>query len=126
MIWVELIILLACIVIGARLGGFALGATAGIGLIIFVFVLGAPPGGPPAAVLGMIIAVITALATTITPENAAAELAKTCTRPRALSRVLKAPNDPWKDLQVGLAPNWERTCPNSLEALPDGLSSPTP
>lgn len=63
MIWVELIILLACIVIGARLGGFALGATAGIGLIIFVFVLGAPPGGPPAAVLGMIIAVITALAT---------------------------------------------------------------
>ena len=63
MIWVELFILLACIVIGARLGGFALGATAGIGLIIFVFVLGAPPGGPPAAVLGMIIAVITALAT---------------------------------------------------------------
>lgn len=63
MIWVELIILLVCIVIGARLGGFALGATAGIGLIIFVFVLGAPPGGPPAAVLGMIIAVITALAT---------------------------------------------------------------
>ncbi|UCH83328.1 MAG: anaerobic C4-dicarboxylate transporter [Candidatus Latescibacterota bacterium] len=63
MIWVELVILLACIVVGARLGGIALGAVAGIGLIIFVFVLGAPPGGPPAVVLGMIIAVITALAT---------------------------------------------------------------
>jgi anaerobic C4-dicarboxylate transporter DcuA len=63
MIWVELVILLACIVVGARLGGIALGAVAGIGLIIFVFALGAPPGGPPAVVLGMIIAVITALAT---------------------------------------------------------------
>ncbi len=62
MFWLELVILLACIVVGARYGGIALGAVAGIGLIIFVFVLGAPPGGPPAAVLGMIIAVITALA----------------------------------------------------------------
>ena len=62
MIWLELVILLACIVVGARLGGIGLGAVAGIGLIIFVFVLGAPPGGPPGAVLGMIIAVVTALA----------------------------------------------------------------
>ena len=62
MIWIELAILLACIVIGARLGGIGLGAVAGIGLIIFVFILGAPPGGPTGAVLGMIIAVITALA----------------------------------------------------------------
>ena len=63
MIWIELIILLACIVIGARLGGIALGALAGIGLLIFVFLFGLPPGGPPQSVLGMIIAVITALAT---------------------------------------------------------------
>ena len=63
MIWIELLILLACIVIGARLGGIGLGAMAGIGLLIFVFVFGLPPGGPPGAVLGMIIAVITALAT---------------------------------------------------------------
>jgi anaerobic C4-dicarboxylate transporter DcuA len=63
MIWVELIILLACIVIGARLGGIALGTVAGIGLLIFVFLFGLPPGGPPQTVLGMIIAVITALAT---------------------------------------------------------------
>ena len=63
MIWIELIILLACIVIGARLGGIALGTVGGIGLLVFVFVFGLPPGGPPQSVLGMIIAVITALAT---------------------------------------------------------------
>src|SRR5499433_4521595 len=63
MIWIELAILLACILIGARLGGIALGTVAGLGLVIFVFVLGLPPGGPPGVVIGMIIAVITALAT---------------------------------------------------------------
>lgn len=63
MIWIELAILLACIVIGARLGGIALGTVAGIGLAIFVFFFALPPGGPPPGVLGMIIAVITALAT---------------------------------------------------------------
>lgn len=63
MIWLQLAILLACILVGARLGGIALGTVSGLGLLIFVFVLGLPPGGPPGAVLGMIIAVITALAT---------------------------------------------------------------
>jgi len=33
----------------------------GIGLLVFVLVLGMPPGSPPAVVLGMILAVITAL-----------------------------------------------------------------
>ncbi|HKE59917.1 MAG TPA: anaerobic C4-dicarboxylate transporter family protein [Pyrinomonadaceae bacterium] len=63
MLWLELLILLACIVIGARLGGIALGTVAGLGLVVFVFVLGMPSGGPPGVVIGMIIAVITALAT---------------------------------------------------------------
>ena len=62
MIWIELLILLGCILIGARLGGIALGTVAGIGLAIFVFIFALPPGGPPQGVLGMIIAVITALA----------------------------------------------------------------
>ena len=62
MIWIELCILLACILIGARLGGIALGTVAGIGLAIFVFGFAMPPGGPPGTVIGMIIAVITALA----------------------------------------------------------------
>jgi len=60
--WIELILLLACIVMGARLGGIGLGAAGGIGLVILVFGFGLPPGSPPATVLGMIIAVITALA----------------------------------------------------------------
>ncbi len=63
MIWIELLILLACIIVGARRGGIALGTVAGIGLFVFVFCFGLPPGGPPQTVLGMIIAVITALAT---------------------------------------------------------------
>jgi anaerobic C4-dicarboxylate transporter len=63
MIWIELCILLVCILIGARLGGIALGAVAGVGLAVFVFGLGSPPGGPPQVVIGMILAVITALAT---------------------------------------------------------------
>ena len=62
MIWIEFCILLACILVGARLGGLALGTVAGIGLAIFVFGFALPPGGPPGTVIGMIIAVITALA----------------------------------------------------------------
>jgi anaerobic C4-dicarboxylate transporter DcuA len=61
MLWVELGILIACIVVGARLGGIALGAVAGIGLVVFVFAFQMPPGTPPTVVLGMIIAVITGL-----------------------------------------------------------------
>ena len=57
----QLVLLLTCIVIGARLGGIALGTVSGIGLVIFVFIFGMPPGSPPATVLGMILAVITAL-----------------------------------------------------------------
>jgi anaerobic C4-dicarboxylate transporter DcuA len=60
---IELLVFFACILIGARLGGIALGTIAGIGLAIFVFIFALPPGGPPPGVLGMIIAVITALAT---------------------------------------------------------------
>jgi anaerobic C4-dicarboxylate transporter-like protein len=63
MIWIELAIFLACIIIGSRIGGIGMGVIAGIGLIIFVFVLGMPPGSPPVIVLGMILAVITALST---------------------------------------------------------------
>jgi anaerobic C4-dicarboxylate transporter DcuA len=61
MLFLELTVLLACIVIGARLGGIALGIMGGVGLAIFVFAFGMPPGSPPATVLGMILAVITAL-----------------------------------------------------------------
>lgn len=61
MLTVELAILLACIVLGSRLGGIGLGAVAGIGLAVFVFAFGMPPGSPPGTVLGMILAVISAV-----------------------------------------------------------------
>jgi anaerobic C4-dicarboxylate transporter DcuA len=57
----QLAILLAAIVLGARRGGMALGPMGGLGLFVFVFLIGLPPGGPPGTVLGMILAVITAL-----------------------------------------------------------------
>jgi anaerobic C4-dicarboxylate transporter DcuA len=60
--WLQLAILLGAIVLGARRGGMSLGPMGGVGLFVFVFLLGLPPGGPPGTVLGMILAVITALA----------------------------------------------------------------
>ena len=63
MIWLELLVVLICIFVGARLGGIALGTVAGIGLMVMVFLFGLPPGAPPRTVLGMILAVITAAAT---------------------------------------------------------------
>ncbi len=63
MLWIELIIFLAIIIIGARMGGIAMGTMAGIGLVIFIFVFKLPVGSPPIIVLGMILAVITALST---------------------------------------------------------------
>jgi anaerobic C4-dicarboxylate transporter DcuA len=63
MIWLELLIVLACIFVGARLGGIALGTIASVGLVALVFIFGLPPGMPPRTVLGMILAVITAAAT---------------------------------------------------------------
>jgi anaerobic C4-dicarboxylate transporter DcuA len=61
LVWIELAVLLASIVVGARLGGIGLGPMGGLGLLTFVFLFRLPPGNPPGTVLGMILAVITAL-----------------------------------------------------------------
>lgn len=47
MIWLEGLIILACIMIGARKNGVAMGFAGGIGLILLVFVFGLRPSSPP-------------------------------------------------------------------------------
>jgi anaerobic C4-dicarboxylate transporter DcuA len=61
LLWLELAVLPAAIVAGARLRGIGLGPMGGLGLFAFVFLFRLPPGSPPGNVLGMILAVITAL-----------------------------------------------------------------
>ena len=51
MIWLELLVILTAIFVGARLGGAALGTMAAIGLAILVFVFGLPPSSPPGQVI---------------------------------------------------------------------------
>ncbi len=63
MIWLELLVVLVCIFVGARLGGIALGTVAGIGLVVLIFAFGLHPGAPPRTVLGMILCVVTAAGT---------------------------------------------------------------
>lgn len=60
MFWVQFFILLACIFIGARLGGIGLGVMGGVGLAILTFGFGLEPTSAPIDVMLMILAVITA------------------------------------------------------------------
>jgi anaerobic C4-dicarboxylate transporter DcuA len=63
MVWVELAVVLAMIVIGARLGGIGLGVMGGLGVLILSFFMGDKPADPPIDVMLMIGAVCTAAAT---------------------------------------------------------------
>ena len=62
MLWIELVIVLGMIFIGARLGGAALGMLGGLGVGILAFVFGERPTDPPIDVMLMIAAVCTAAA----------------------------------------------------------------
>jgi anaerobic C4-dicarboxylate transporter DcuA len=62
MIWFDLVILLVCIQLGARLGGIGLGTVAALGLIIMVFGFGRAPGAFPGEVLLIVLCVVTAAA----------------------------------------------------------------
>ena len=59
----QLIVVLCCLVYGARKGGLALGLFGGVGLTILVFVFGVTPGHPPITVMLVIIAVVAASST---------------------------------------------------------------
>jgi len=59
----ELLVVLAAIFIGARVGGIGLGIFGMMGLGVLVFGFGLKPGNPPIDVMLIIVAVITAAAT---------------------------------------------------------------
>ena len=63
MIYIELLIVLLAIFVGARVGGIGLGIFGMIGLGILVFCFRLKPGNPPIDVMLIIVAVITAAAT---------------------------------------------------------------
>lgn len=63
MFWIELIIVLAIIFLGVRIGGTFLAMAGGIGMLIMTFVLHVTPSDPPITVILIMIAVICAAAT---------------------------------------------------------------
>jgi anaerobic C4-dicarboxylate transporter DcuB len=54
----EFVIIIACLLLGTRYGGFGLGLISGLGLLVFAFVFGLAPGKPPVDVLLTIMAVL--------------------------------------------------------------------
>lgn len=61
--FLQLAVILACLLYGARKGGIALGLLGGVGLMILVFGFHLQPGKPPVDVMLVIIAVVAASAT---------------------------------------------------------------
>ncbi|HZX74274.1 MAG TPA: anaerobic C4-dicarboxylate transporter [Cyclobacteriaceae bacterium] len=62
MVLVQLVVLLVCIFIGARMSGIGLGVMGMIGLLILLFVFGMQPSDPPLEVMLIIMSVVTAAA----------------------------------------------------------------
>ena len=62
MIWLQLAIVILCIMVGARIGGIGLGLMGGVGLAILSFLFDVKPTSPPIDVMLMILAVVSAAA----------------------------------------------------------------
>lgn len=58
MMWLQLLVVLGCLIMGTRYGGLGLGLISGFGLIILVFGFHLKPGDPPIDVMMTILAVI--------------------------------------------------------------------
>lgn len=58
--WLQLLLVLLAIIVGARVGGIGLGGFGGLGLAVLTFVFGLEPTTPPIDVMLMIVAVIAA------------------------------------------------------------------
>lgn len=63
MFFVELLVVLLALCLGARLGGIFIGMAAGLGLGILIFIFGLPPSSPPVDVMLIIMAVVLAAST---------------------------------------------------------------
>ena len=59
---IQLLFVLTCIIVGARLGGIGLGVMGGLGMAILTFFFNLQPTSPPIDVMLMILSVITAAA----------------------------------------------------------------
>lgn len=62
MLVLEVVVLLGCIVLAAKLRGIGVGLSGGLGMVIAVFLLGLAPGDLPITVMLIIMSVILALA----------------------------------------------------------------
>lgn len=56
--WLELLVVVLAIGIGAKWGGLGLGAGGGFGLMVLIFIFGMTPGSPPVSVLFIMLAVV--------------------------------------------------------------------
>jgi anaerobic C4-dicarboxylate transporter DcuA len=61
MLFIEIILLLGCIMLAAKLGGIGVGLAGGVGMAFAVYVLGLTPGEIPVSVILIIMSVILAL-----------------------------------------------------------------
>lgn len=61
MLLLEIILLLGCIILAARLGGIGVGLAGGVGMVIAVYIMGLAPGSIPVSVILIIMSVILAL-----------------------------------------------------------------
>lgn len=57
-ITMEFLVIIACLLVGTRYGGFGLGLISGVGLLVFAFVFHLVPGKPPIDVLLTIMSVL--------------------------------------------------------------------
>jgi len=62
MFWIQLLVLLALILIGAQLKGIGLGIMGALGTLIYVYIFNLAPGAPPIEVMLIILCVVTAAA----------------------------------------------------------------
>ena len=57
MVLIELLVLLVCVFVGARMSGIGLGVMGMIGLLVFLFAFGLKPSDPPLEVMLIIMSV---------------------------------------------------------------------